>query len=86
MLYHIHLNEGGWRFAVLFHKGRKEAKLLITSTFEIQKIPVRTLDTLTPVRGKKTAAELIRNRRALYKNNGLKVPGKAVKLALRALT
>lgn len=83
MLYHIYLD--GWRYAALFYKGRKHAKLLIIATLETHKILVRDLDKLKEVKGKTLAKARIKERKALYESVGLPYPKKAVKLALRGL-
>lgn len=77
---------GGWRFVVLFHRGRKWIRLLDTATLQIYRRPVAELRNLRPYQIRpKTMARRLRERRARFRRLGLSYPKRAVASAIDAL-
>lgn len=77
---------GGWRFVVLFHKGRKWIKLLDTATLEVYRRPVSETRRLRPYKMKpKTMARRLVQRRAAFQRHQVAFRTKAVRVAIDTL-
>ncbi len=86
MIFSYYADRGGWRLVALFYKGRKWAKLLDVSTFDIHRISVSELDGLCPVDIRpRAAARRMAQRRALLKRCNVDFPKKSVQAAINAL-
>ncbi len=86
-MYHYYANQGGNRFVVLFHEGRKWIKLLDTGTLEVYRIPVRDTRKLKPYTKlkPKVLARRLKERRALRKKLDMNYPKKAVNDTIKKL-
>ena len=86
MIYRYYADIGGWRFVVLFYRGRKWIKLLDKSTLQVYRLPVSELRRLQPYAGRpSTVANRLARRRALFRRHNLRFSKKAVRAAISAL-
>lgn len=87
MIYQYYADQGGNRFVVQFHEGRKWIKLLDTGTLDVYKISLREGKKLKPYTKikPKTLAKRLRKRRALRKKLEMSFPKKAVESAIKKL-
>lgn len=86
MLCTLFVNRGGWRHAVLFHRGRKVLKLLDIGTFDIYEVPIRDERKIKPAKGAKaTTRQIIRERRDSFNAYNFRFSKTAVKQALRVM-
>ena len=87
MIYTYFADQGGWRFVVLFQKGRKWLHALDTATFQVYRLPIAKLGHLVPCRAPrpKTMAKRLASRRATFKRLHQPFPGRAVKKAIDTL-
>lgn len=85
--YRYFAETGGWRFVVLFHRGRKWLKLLDTATLRVYRLPVSELRHLRPYDGirPKSMARRLAERRARFRRMAIHVPERAVKSAIATL-
>lgn len=86
-VYRYFAHTGGWRFVVLFHRGRKWLKVLETERLEVRTLKVIDAHTLRPYDGvaPKKLAKRIRSRRAGFKRLDLAFPERAVARAIATL-
>lgn len=85
MILRYYSNNGGWRFGVLYHDGRKHFKVLDTATLSIVNLDNKR-DTVPYTKIKpKTLINRIKKRRAVLKRCGVGFPKVAVEKALMKL-
>jgi hypothetical protein len=87
LVYRYYARAGGWRFVVLFHKGRKWLKVLETARLDVHALKADDLNTLRPYTdvNAKQLAKRIRSCRARFKRLDLAFPKRAVARAIAVL-
>lgn len=87
IVFRFYAQTGGWRFVVLFHRGRKWLKVLETARFDVHTLKAADAYKLRPYTdiAPKTLARRIRSRRARFNRLEMNFPKKAVARAIAAL-
>lgn len=87
LVFRHYAQTGGWRFVVLFHRGRKWLKVLETARFDVHTLEADDAYKLRPYAdvSPKQLAKRIRSRRARFKRLEMNFPKSAVAKAIAAL-
>ncbi len=84
--YRYYAPRGGWRYVVLYRKGRKWLRLLDTATLEVYKVPVFEFRRLRPYRmARRTLAARLVKRRDAFRRYGRRFSERAVKATIQVL-